>query len=201
MADNVGNKPPRGFSESLPTGATIAQSKFRLGADYSYPDRVPVANGADTTRSNRSLVMRLVRNTSGISLAPKRYVTWESDSEGLNVDGYCDVTAERLAGVVDEFLPASGAPDDALFLIARKGPAMTLTPLTGNADNVINVGDLMGGLTSVTSQATTSGRAKAVAAVSTHVPATIKNVGGRAMSAKTTANTNADMLVDLDIYA
>jgi hypothetical protein len=106
-----------------------------------------------------------------------------------------------VAGVVDEWLPSAGVVDDDLFWIVRKGPTLVLTDLAGGAANVITSGANLVALTAATSQATTAGRVQEYAFTTnvTALQSQVLNRLGKAMSAKTTANTNADLLVDLQL--
>jgi hypothetical protein len=74
------------------------------------------------------------------------------------------------------------------------------TPHGGGAGNVFAEGDLLNALTAVTTGAVTSGRPAVLAtAATTNTALAIVNKIGRVMSAMTTAQTNADMLVDLEL--
>jgi hypothetical protein len=96
--------------------------------------------------------------------------------------------------VVDDQLPSGGVADDDLFWIVRSGPCLLLNDIASGASTVITEGSVVGALTAATSGATTAGR---IANLTVTTGDTITNKLGRAMSAKTTANTNADVLVDL----
>lgn len=157
-----------------------------------------VVNGAKTHRSNRNVVCVCVRNVAAAALLPKRVVRWKSGSRGRQVDGYCAVGAEECAGVVDEFLPSSGCPVNDLFWVTVKGPTLMLTDLAGGANNLIPTDTVLVALTAATTGATTAGRIapQDLTGATAVLGGQIQNAFGRAMSAKTTANTNADILVD-----
>jgi hypothetical protein len=99
---------------------------------------------------------------------------------------------------VDEFLPAAGVPANDLFYIVVRGPATVITSLSDMSADVV-VGDRLVAITAVTSGATTSGRVQPLpgATSSTALANEILNTVGYALSAKTTANTNADLLVEV----
>ena len=207
MTTNVsGAVPIRGRTAlSGNSGRTIdATMKVDLeGTEQWFDDVDPTATGAKTRRSNRRILCMLVRNEAADVLLPKYTVTWKSGKRGLQVDGYCDVTSEACAGVVDEFLPSTGVPVHDLFWIAVKGPSLMRTDLAGGANNSIALDDLLVALTAVTSGATTAGRVAPFALTATSTATTdgtqtrgIINNFGRALSARTTANTNVDILVD-----
>lgn len=206
MSDTVGNRPNRGYFERAIPGVTITRSKYREGQEFTYPDVDHTVHGPGLPRSGRVIVMRLVRNTSGITLLPGRSVVWEAGHLGTRVSGYSRLSNARVAGIVDEALPASGVPDGALFLIARKGPHLVRTDLAGGANNLIAAGDILHALTAASSQAVTAGRIKPQAGTWSAAETTdgtainqIFNRIGRAMVSVTTAQTDHPLMVDLDI--
>lgn len=184
---------------------TATMAADREGSLMEFDDVDPtVAAGVKTKRTNRKVTCLLVRNAAAAALLPKFVVKWKSAKRGLQVDGYTCITNEAAAGVVDEFLGSSGVAVNDLFWITVKGPTLIKTPLEGDATNVINLDDLLGALTGATSGATTSGRVRVNALTATSTATTdgkfgdvLMNSFGRALSAKTTANTNADVLVDV----
>lgn len=190
-----------GPNRTAPTSSNYGTSKDLEGFTRTFEDRDPSSGvGIKPLRSNRAKICRLVRNVSGIALLPKRIVTYAAGYIGKRVDGYCRLDFVRCAGVVDEWLPTAGAPTDDLFWITVKGPTLIKTSLGADATAVINEGDQLVALTAATSQATTAGRVQSFAATSnlTNAMSAAFNRFGTAMSAKTTANTNADVLADVD---
>lgn len=172
------------------TPSSIGRSVTLEGTECLFQDGVDQPAKPDTKRSGRTRLARLVRNTSGGALLPKRVVKWETGYRGTRVDGYTATTAAEAAGVVDDQLPAAGVADDDLFWIFRKGPTIVKTGITSE---VIADGDL---LVAKTGAGTASGRPLVgTAATSEHV----LNRIGKAMSAATAGNTDSDLLVDLDI--
>ena len=208
MSDNVSRSPARGHT--VHEGRTIDTSDY--GSSVGFEGRVArfadviasTSGGVNTRRSDNEVKCRLVRNVSGIALLPKRAVKYKSGFRYKRVDGYCNATAEECAGIVDEHLPAAGVRNGDLFWIVVGGPTLVLTSLAGDAENVITEGNVLYALTAATSQATTAGRVIAWNGTFSAAQTTDGTGGkitmnhiGRAMSAKTTANTNADLLVDL----
>ena len=156
-----------------------------------------VTTGAKTKRSNRQVTCLLVRNEAAAALLAKFVVKWKSGQRNRQVDGYCSSTNEACAGVIDEFLGSSGVAVHELFWLVVKGPTLIKTALEGDANNSIAMDDLLGALTAATSGATTSGRVGVIAMTASGPGGlAMQNGFGRALSAKTTANTNADVLVD-----
>jgi hypothetical protein len=164
--------------------------------------------GAKQVRSNRLVKCMCVRNISGINLLPKRLANLTTVAEaevGQNlpaylgqVDGYAFATAQR-AYPIDEWLPAAGVAPNDLFWIVVEGPATVLTDLAGAANDVFSIGQGVVALTAVTSQATTAGRVAPVdyTGATAVLANQIQNLIGHALSAATTANTNAGLLVEV----
>jgi len=160
-------------------------------------------------RSGGEVTCILVKNSSGVALLPKMAVTWKSGKRGLEVDGYADFAPDRaIAGLVDEYLPSTGVAANDYFWLVVKGQALALTGLVGDETNVISVDDWLINLTGASSiVSTTAGRVGPAvlptAGLTTNITFAQSNnlyKFARAMSAKTTANTNADLLVYVDLY-
>jgi len=156
--------------------------------DFNYSTKV--------NRTNSYVRCRVVRNTSGIALLPKRLVSFEASGTdyGKQVDGYTTTVAAR-GYLVDEWLPTTGVPNNDLFWIVIEGPATGLCDIA--AVDTISVGDKLVALTAVTSQATTAGRLDLFDATGATLPLANQciNYIGYALSAKTSANTNSDLLM------
>ena len=201
MSDNVlGLAPNRGKYYNV-TSTTATQSASLEGLQKYFPDNVAGAAQPDTKRSGRRVLMRLVRNSSGINLLPKKAVVWETGYRGKRVDGYAASTAAEVAGIVDDQAPAAGIPDNALFWIHRQGPALLLNDLASGATTVIAEGGMVVALTAAASTGTTAGRivAQTLTGATAVLAGQIQNRIGKAMTARTTANTNADVLVDMEL--
>lgn len=167
------------------------------GKEYIVDDVDPATGIA---RTGRRVKLRCVRNKAAAALLPKRLVSFKASAGvfGAHVDGYADTTAEE-SYPVDEYLPAAGVAVDDLFYIVVEGPALVLSDLAGGANNVLNVGDCVVALTAATSGATTAGRVapQDLTGATALLAKQIKNQVGYALTAKTTGNTNADVLVDV----
>lgn len=153
--------------------------------------------GAKKQRSGRMVKCMCVRNVSGIALLPKRLAgIYTAGADGKyalgRVAGYTTTTNER-GYPIDEFLPAAGVPANDLFWVVVEGPAMCITDLAAGAGNVINVGSYVDALTAATSQCTTAGRVEIIANVTASMPLRV----GMALSAVSTTNTNADLLIEV----
>lgn len=203
--------PPFPRGETFYNGVTIDSNNLgglqHEGKEWVFED-IDLSNtspGAKPARTNRKVHARIVRNVSGIALLPKRQAKFKTATDGRffgqRVDGYTTTTAEFSGGVVDEWLPAAGVPNNDLFWLVTKGPSKVLTDIATGAGSVFNVGDCVVALTAATSQATTAGRVapQDLTGATALLANQVQNMIGRALSAVTTANTAADLLIDLKL--
>jgi hypothetical protein len=167
------------------------------GADWVFEDYNPITK---VYRSEQKKRCRLVRNISGGALLPSRLVNLATapNANGIyggQVDGYASVLAQR-AYPLDEFLPAAGLQNNDIGYVVVEGPAVVLTDLAA-LTAVINPGDAVVAQTAATSGATTAGRVEKqdLTGATAALGNMIMNYVGRAMSAATTANTGAALLV------
>lgn len=210
MARN--ENPPFGRGDTFYNGATINSSDLgglnHEGKEWWFED-VNITQGtvgAHTLRTNRLVRCRCVRNVSGAALLPSRLVSFQASgiNYGARVDGYADVTAQR-GYPVDEWLPAAGVPNNDLFWIVIEGPALCLTPLVNTDFNgTVAEGQVMVALTAATSGATTAGRVacqnitgSSAATDYSFLLNQAENYVGRALSAMSTGNTAATILVEV----
>jgi hypothetical protein len=198
--------PPFARGEYDDTGAFV----HLLGRDWEIEDEDwgSSSPGAKPTRSGKLVTIRLVKNESGTTLLPKHLVRYSTTAGeyGHVVDGDCRLAAEDWAGVVDEFLPSAGVPNNGYFYIVTKGPTTVLTPVAGAAfPEDIAVGSLLVAATAANSTGgTTSGRV-GVANITASTQAVtygliqdpIINAVGRALSAATTGHTNTGIYADV----
>lgn len=212
MTDVATKRIPRGKGWHN-TGTAIASADYG-GVQYEGTVRVFGDFELNTNaleplrrRSPGDVVCVLVRNVSGFNLLPGRLVKWAAGYRGKRVAGYANVDYEEVAGVVDEFWPSTGVPDGELFWLVVKGHTLVKTSLAGNAQNNIAVGDILTALTAATTGATTAGRVQPRALPFSATETTdgtmtkvLTNFIGKAASAKTTAQTNNDLLVELDCH-
>ena len=195
--------PPFSRGETFYNGGTIDTADLGgvnlEGKEWVFEDYNPAT---DTTRSDKYVRCRVVRNTSGINLLPKRLAAFEVDATnpdewGRRVAGYTTVTnAEGFP--IDEYLPAAGVVTNDLFYIVVEGPAVVLTSLS-DLTAVVGGGDWLNAITAATSQATTAGRLtnQVITGATSILAEAVMNRVGRALSAATTANTNADVLIEV----
>lgn len=156
-------------------------------------------------RNSRDVRGVIVRNVSGITLLPKRFVTYQTAQWGKRTDGYCAFAGGPVAGIVDDHLPAAGVPNGDLFWLITGGECLcTTSPAGSTAENFIVMFDAMYAQTAAASTfSTTAGRVIPwdTTSITTGTTAMMiaMNFVGRALSAKTSANSNADLLIDLKL--
>jgi hypothetical protein len=183
--------------------ASVASTDFEniVGREYKVEDIDPASTTVTglKARSGRHVTLLAVRNVSGFALLPKRTVKFKAGSYGREVDGYVTATAEKRAGVVDEFLPAAGVANNDVFFIVVEGPTLVLTDLAGGANNLLPADTVLVALTAASSGATTAGRVapQDLTGATAVLGNQVENRIGRALSAATTANTNADLYTEV----
>jgi hypothetical protein len=188
------------YRGNVPASTLWKETAQIEGMEAFFEDLAPRTTGGQVwqKRSGRSKKCRLVRNVSvgELALAPKMLVTYASGYQFKRVNGNVAVNDAEVAGIVDEHLPAAGAAYGDLFWITVDGPTLVKGSL---GSDTIATGDLLLGLTAATTGATTSGRVYAYAVTSdtTTMSPRITNRIGWAVSAKTSGQTNADLLANI----
>lgn len=207
--------PPFGRGQTAGvTGATDAD--HLVGRDYWFPD----VNWNATTlvkplRSNRWVKVRAVRNSSGITLVPKRlamlashgiasttlFVGTAGTAATGQVVGYC--RDHRVPSYpIDEFLPSAGVVANDIFYIVLQGPCIVKAPSTAMTADV-TAGDFVTALTGATS-AITAGTTTGAGWLNSYdsstnatTVASVLAILGRALSAMTSQGTTQDVLIDV----
>lgn len=184
----------------------------KLGLKYVFPAN-KFTGGPSRAKgrvTGKPIVAVLLRNEAGFSLLPKRFGRLRAAagySLAESVDGYSAGTADpRIVGI-DSNLPAAGVADDDIFWGILEGPFTCLTPITDtDFGSDIVVGDLLVAATGTTTGVTTSGRIGKPVFVNATAGSTTAALNGfnmaagivaKALSARTTGNTAADILLDL----
>lgn len=155
-------------------------------------------------RSGRQLLGVPLLNNSGVTLYGKRLGRLKRGGgvdDLSRVDGYSAAYLEKGIVIIDEFLATNGVADKYYFWGIFQGPVTVLTPFTGagfgGAD--IAVGDLLAAATGATTQDTAAGKVvkveQAILANSLDDFDASVNLVGRALSARTTGETNSDLLI------
>lgn len=195
-------------------GTTLVNNSW-LGQvhEFQAETRVAISRGGKDRKTGRTIKAICCRNTSGAALLPSRVITLDPTA-GYHLMqrtvGYGTVLAAPHPAVVDDALPSAGVPDKDIFWAVVGGPQNVYTPLAGADFNGadIAVGNALVGATGSTTGATSSGRVTNV----TFTNATAgnssngfdgfrmaRNLLGAALSARTTGETNALCLVNLQI--
>lgn len=165
--------PPFALGQTLGVSST-ADGVGWVGVVKQFPDVNP---NTGKIRTNRVKTCIAVRNVSGVTLLPKRLVTFKSGSLS-EVDGYTRLTDAASAGVVDEHIPASGVANNDVFWVTVNGPTeVKLGPASEAAVDT----SLVALTAAASTHSTTAGQAQTGAA-------TFLQNGyiGRALSAGTT---------------
>ena len=128
-----GNKIPFPRGRSAAQGTTIdsgdLQGVHLEGQVVYLPDTDP--SDTKVRRSNNDVIARVVRNSSGETLLPKRLVTYSSGFHGRRVGGYSvEVDQFNIAGVVDDHLPSTGVQNNDLFYVIIGGPCLVTTSVS-----------------------------------------------------------------------
>jgi hypothetical protein len=178
-----------------------------LGKVFEFPaNQLDVASirGSKKRRTGRMVTAVALRNVAGFALLGKR-VARLSRIAGYDLveaaDGYCDSLAEKQCVIVDEFLPSAGVADDDIFWGIIGGPVTVLSAFTGAAFNGdIAVGDQLVGATASTTGTSDAGRLSNVTMNATtgitDAFSMAANLIGVALSARTTGETNSDLLIN-----
>jgi hypothetical protein len=200
MARNENPPFPRG--ETFFNGGTVdATSGAHLeGTEWTFEDLDLSQSGVKPQRTNLPVVCKIVRNTSGVALEPKRLCRFEltaGNDCGGQVDGYVTTTAAKVDGVIDEWLPTAGCPANDLCWVVVEGPTQVLTALSNRSADTA-VGGIVIAITAATSQCTTAGRIdnQDLTGATALLAAQVQNRIGYAMSLVTTASTNTSCLIN-----
>lgn len=184
----------------------------KLGGYYTFPaNRINQTSlrGNKTKYTGKPVTAILLRNELGAAILGKR-VAKLKESGGYGdveaVDGYCAFKADGHVVIVDSFLPAAGCADDDIFWGIVKGTVPILSPFEGAGfDKAIVAGDPLVGATGSTTGTSDVGRVSvggvlaggSLAATEAYNHA--RNNVGRALSGRTTGETNAEVLADVNI--
>jgi len=150
-------------------------------------------------RTESQVRCRAVRNVSGITLLPGQLVQFSTTAGvyGTRVIGYSNATAGE-GYPVDEYLSSTtGCPNNDMCWIVIDGPAVIKTTMAGDAGNLIPVGSWVVAATAAAStHSTTAGRVEVqvLTGATALLANQVQNRVGRALTARTTANTNTDTL-------
>lgn len=204
--------PPFALGETLrgkDADGTLINSHW-LGMKYTFPMPNPDGDvrGQKSRPTNKTITAIALRNITGAALLGKRIARLTRTagySPVESVDQYAISLAERGIVIVDSWLPSAGVPDDYIFWGIIEGPCEVLTPVAGAGFNAtsIAVGDLLVAATGATSNNSDYGRIAGFALANNTDAAgafaQARNTVGTALSARTSGNTNADLLINAKI--
>lgn len=208
--DYFTESPPFSLGETLKgtqtlDGTTTTINEKVLGTRCAFED-VNWSSATDRPRlSNAKICAIALRNTSGLTLLPKRFVLVDKTAgRGMlkNADGYAHDINLGPAVLVDPFLPSAGVADDDIFWGLYAGPATCLTPTVAADFNLaIVAGVELVCATGSTSGNSTGGRVSNVTfpgqTGDTAAFSAAARMIGWALSSRTTDITNSDILVNL----
>lgn len=184
-----------------------------LGRKYTFNSITTTtpSSGVRKLHTAEPLTVMALRNRSGVTLYGKRWATLDVATAGLtgvtDVKGYADVLAEGHCVLIDEFIATNGVADKDIFWGVVEGVATTLTSETGagfNGADIAVSGDLVAATAASSTGAATGGRVTNVSF--TNATAGNSSNGydgyrmamnhlGTALSARTTGETSADLLM------
>ena len=202
MARN--ENPPFARGETFYNGETIDTNNLGglnlEGAEWVFED-VHATTGV--ARTGRPVRCRVVRNSSGAAMLPKRLAKFEAGALefGSRCDGYAIASAANTpeAGYpIDEYLPAAGVPTNDLFWIVIEGPAEVITSIADMAAD-LSIGGWAVAVTAATSQATTAGRIipQLLTGATAPLASNVQNRVGRALSGAITTSTATAVVLDV----
>lgn len=206
MAEKV-TMPARGKTWYGPT-QTIDTNDYDAVHLEGHTVEFPHTDPTDQTvvLDSRPIVMRLMRNVSGVTLYAGMMVASQTAYEKKRFDGLARTTACEIAGVIDDHLGSGGVRNGDLCWVHLQGPAKVYTAYTAGTLLDVSVGSLLYAITVATSNVTTNdaGRFQAWVGTFTATAATdgtgaaiLLNHFGKALSACTSANTNTLKLVEM----
>lgn len=173
--------PPFALGQTL--GVTNATDGANwVGVVKVFPDVDPTTG---KVRSNRVKKCVAVRNSSGAALQGKRAVAF-SDGSYTAVSGYKRTTGSYLAGISDEYLPATGVAANDVFWVTVEGPSVvSVATAVAVGDALVSNNTLA--VTAATDAASSGGQASTVNA--TNAAASPKgSVIGRVLAGTTNAS-------------
>lgn len=204
-SDNVVNLPQRGKTylsggnrtiDSTQTTSKAIMGIRKVFKDLDFSATTPSNTSAKAPRSGGEVTCILVRNSSGAAMLPGRMAVWKSGAEGKEVDGYTTTDYAKVAGVVDEWLPAAGVADNDLFWLVVNGPCNIKKSLDANA---LVVDDYVVAITAATSHSTTAGRIMSISLQNNATSNTSMALNRVGIAMSTSGTTGANVLTYVDL--
>lgn len=126
---------PRGSTLGITTSNTydaqVGDGSHILGVHKVFLDTNPATQSVTT---NETVECIAVKNTSGGALLPKTLVKFKLAATLTEVDAAADNSHVRV-GVVDEYLPAAGVPNNEVFWVVVRGPT-TILKTSGTGEEI-----------------------------------------------------------------
>lgn len=116
--------------------AQVGDGSHILGVRKVFADTHPQTG---QILSNQTVECIAVKNTSGGALLPRTLVKFKAAAIATEVDGGATTSAGTRFGVVDEYLPVAGVPNNEVFWVVVRGPT-TMEKLTHATDEAIAAG-------------------------------------------------------------
>jgi hypothetical protein len=203
----IHERPPFKLGETLKgkdaDGNLINNAWLGVVCEFVVPNTANSVRGQKSPMTGRTIKAVAVRNESGGALQGKRLGKFKQSAGYAmleSIDGYARLENDKHIAIIDPFLPAAGVADDDIFWAVIEGPVLVTTALAGDAGNAIAVGDLLVAATAATSGAASAGRVQAFALANATdaagAAALATGLIGTALSARTTANTGMDLLIN-----
>jgi hypothetical protein len=180
----------------------------KLGLRYVFPAVATTGTirGQKGRKTGRTITAMLVRNTAAFAILGKRVVKL-TEAGGYGdlsaVNGYTCVKADDHCAFSDPGLPSAGCAANDIMWVILEGPTTVLAPHVGGGfDKAIAKGDPLVAATGTTTGTSDEGRVSvggvlaggSLAATEAYIHA--RNNLGRALSARTTGETDGELLVD-----
>lgn len=180
----------------------------KLGMKYMLPYNDLTGPTPAKRKTGMPIYAIILRNLSGATLYGKRLASLKKTA-GFNlveaVDGYNITLYQTPCIAIDPYLVTGGVAANDLFWGIFSGPTILTSPLAGADFKALNiaVGDNLVAATGITTGAITSGMVAGVSiANATDAGGALSAAMGRigyALSALTSGQTNADLLVDMAV--
>ncbi len=115
-----------GFARGQTLGVTVTMYEAENGDGSTVVGIRKVFRDEDpktgALKSNRTVECIAVKNTSGSALLPGAVAKFKDAAILSEVDGLA-TTSTALMGIVDEYLPAAGVPNNEVFWLVVRGPS------------------------------------------------------------------------------
>lgn len=125
-----------GFARGQTLGVTVTMYEAENGDGSNVVGTRKVFRDEDpktgALQSNRTVECIAVKNTSGSALLPGAVAKFKDAAILTEVDGLA-TTSTALMGVVDEYLPAAGVPNNEVFWLVVRGPSTVTKTATSVA--------------------------------------------------------------------